>query len=165
MFSLVKPVGSLSDIVRGLGTACGLELLPISLTSSGTTRSGSADSSRSTGGRRLVVHAPAVMDAMVERNLDHFRRRRRAGVAHGAGEIDPVEAEDDIDILQALDALRRERARRAGIERMVGREARADLEIGDDAGIERLGERDARVPGFLAARGAAGQDQAPAWRL
>ena len=80
-------------------------------------------------------------------------------VAHRAGEIDPVEAEDDVDVLQSLDALGRDRARRAGIERMVGRKARADLEIGHHARIERFGERHAGIPGLRIARGAAGENQ------
>ena len=42
---------------------------------------------------------------------------------------------------------------------MIGRESCADFQIADDAGIERFGERDAGVPGFFAARGAAGEDQ------
>ena len=42
---------------------------------------------------------------------------------------------------------------------MIGRESRADFQIGDDARIERLGERNARVPGVDVARGAAGEDQ------
>ena len=37
---------------------------------------------------------------------------------------------------------------RAGMQRMIGRERRADLEVGDDARAEPFGERDARVPGL-----------------
>ena len=55
-------------------------------------------------------------------------------------------------------------AGRAGMQRMIGRERRADLEIGDDARVEPLGERDARVPGFDAARDAAGKDDRAALR-
>ena len=42
---------------------------------------------------------------------------------------------------------------------MIGGKARADFQIADDAGIERLGERHAGIPGLLAARSAAGEDQ------
>jgi hypothetical protein len=80
-------------------------------------------------------------------------------VAQRAGEIDPVEAEDDVG---SSSSLRRSpgrcRARRAGVQRMVGRESRADLEVGHDARAERLGERDARVPGFDRGRRGRHQD-------
>ena len=49
-------------------------------------------------------------------------------------------------------------AGRAGMQRMIGRERRADLEIGDDARVQPLGERDARVPGLDIARRPAGED-------
>ena len=45
----------------------------------------------------------------------------------------------------------REHRRRAEMQRMVGREARAAFEIGDDARAERFGELHARVPGVEAA--------------
>ncbi len=96
---------------------------------------------------------------MVERDLDHFGTRRRSEPAQRAGEIDPVEAQNDIDVFEPLDAFRRHRARRAEIERVVGRKARADFQVAQHARIERLGERDARLPDFRIARGAAGEDQ------
>ena len=41
--------------------------------------------------------------------------------------------------------------------RMVGREAAADLEIGDALGVDRLRQRDAGIPAFDAAGDAADQ--------
>ena len=81
-----------------------------------------------------------------------------AGVPQRAGEIDPVETQDDVGTAQSRDAVGGDIARRAGMQRMIRREARADLEIGHDTGVERLGECDAGVPGFFAARGAPGED-------
>ncbi len=49
-------------------------------------------------GQGLVVHAPAVMQLVIERDLDHLGRRRTAERLQGAGEIDPVEAEDDVGL-------------------------------------------------------------------
>ena len=77
-----------------------------------------------------------------------------------AGEVDPVEAQDHVGGLHR--GLRigpeRGRARRAGMQRMIGREGGADFQFGDDLGVEVLGERDARVPAFDAAADAAHQD-------
>ena len=80
--------------------------------------------------------------------------------AQAAGEVDPVEREDHVGRLERLDRLRdhRVRRRRAGMQRMIGREAAADLEVGDDLGVERLRERDALVPAVEAARHPAHQD-------
>ena len=77
-----------------------------------------------------------------------------------AGEVDPVEAEDDVGLLDRRHQLVvDERRRRADVQRMIGRKGRADLEVGADLGAERLGERDARRPGLRVARQPAGEDQ------
>src|SRR5215472_6334436 len=52
-----------------------------------------------------------------------------------------------------------DRARRTDIERMIGRKARANFEIGDYTGVQRFGKRNARVPRLAAARGSAGKKQ------
>ena len=111
------------------------------------------------GWQSLVVHAPAVVDAVIERNLNDFGAGRDVGDAQRAGKIDPVEAQDDVRATHGLDAVRRQAVRCTGIERMIGRKTRADLEIGGDPGVEGFRERDPVIPGFLAARGAAGQDR------
>ena len=78
--------------------------------------------------QRLMIHAPAVMKLVVERDSDHLRRRRD-GAARGlqrAGQIDPVEAQDHVggsDRLRRF--LHRECRRRAGVQRMIGGEHRA----------------------------------------
>ena len=83
-----------------------------------------------------------------------------AELLEGAGEIDPVEAEDDVGVADRVGRLGRQHdaAGRAGMQRMIGRERGADLEIGDHARAEALGQRDARVPGVEIARDAAGED-------
>ena len=48
---------------------------------------------------------------------------------------------------------------------MIGREARADLQVGDDARAERLGERDARIPAPRLRDDAADQDHGALRRL
>ena len=78
----------------------------------------------------------------------------------GAGDVDPVEAEDDVGGADGVGRFGRQHgaAGRAGMQRVIGREGRADFEIGDDARAQALGQRDARVPGIEIARYAAGQD-------
>ena len=108
----------------------------------------------------LVVHAPAVVQVLVERHLDHGRRRRRAARLERAAEIDPVETEDHVGVLHGGDhVVGREGGREAEMQRMVGRERRADLEVGHDARVERLGKLDALLPVLFLARHAAGEDQ------
>ena len=108
----------------------------------------------------LVVHAPAVVQVLVERHLDHGRRRHAADRLEGAAEIDPVEAEDDVGVLHRGDQIVGGEGRRiADVQRMIGRERRADLEVGGDARVDRLGELDAALPVLDLARHAAGQDQ------
>jgi hypothetical protein len=73
-----------------------------------------------------------------------------------AGEIDAVEIEDDVGIAQG-------RARGFGaaltqMQRMIRWERRAGQRLRDDAGVQRFGERDARVPGFGRAGTASGED-------
>ena len=68
---------------------------------------------------------------------------------------------------QRLLGLRSKRGRsgRAGMQRMIGREGGAELELGDDLGVERLGERDALVPALQAARHPAHEDERVLGRL
>ena len=77
-----------------------------------------------------------------------------------AGDVEPIEAEDDVGVADRVGGFRHRRddARRADMQRMIGGEGGARLEVGDDAGAEALGERDARVPGVEVARDAAGKD-------
>ena len=114
------------------------------------------------GRQALIVHAPAAMDAEVVAHHDHLGGRHavRERALAGAGEVDPVEAEDHVGGAQGLLGLRAERGRsgRPGMQRMIGRERGAELELGDDLGVERLGERDALVPALQAARHPAHQD-------
>ena len=100
----------------------------------------------------LVIHAPAIVDMEVGARLDDLclgrfvpERRPKA-----AAEIDPVEREDHVRVFDGLDCLRNHgiRSRRSGMQRMIGREAASDLEVADDLGIERLGERHPLVPGM-----------------
>ncbi len=110
------------------------------------------------GRQSLMVHAPAVVDAVIERDLNDFRCGGGADGPQRAGKVDPVQAQNDVGVADGRDAVGRDIARCAGVERMIGRETRADLEVGDDAGVERFGKRDAGIPRFLAAGGASSED-------
>ena len=112
------------------------------------------------GRQALVVHAPAVVQVLVERHLDDGGRRRHAAGFEGAAEVDPVEAEDHVGFLDRSDqVVGGKRRREAEMQRMVGRERRADLEVGHDPRVDCFGELDALLPIVFLARHAAGQDQ------
>src|SRR5437868_7108182 len=106
-----------------------------------------------------MIHAPAVVNAMVERNLNYLDRRGRTEKAERSGKVDPIETEHRIHRLEPFDALRRDCARRSDIKWVIGWKTGADLKIGDDARIERFGKRNTRIPGVLAARRASGKQQ------
>ena len=93
-------------------------------------------------------------------HIDDLRlRHSKPNARANAVEVDAVEGEDEIRFLERGDRLGDQRVggRGAGVLRMIGREAAADLEIGDHLGVERLRERDALVPAVEAARDAADQ--------
>ena len=76
-----------------------------------------------------------------------------------AAEIDPIERDDDIGFAQQFARILAEHVEwRTVMRRMIGREHRALLEIGHDAGAEPLGELYARRPVFGFARAAAKHD-------
>jgi hypothetical protein len=103
----------------------------------------------------LMVHAPAIVDLVVDRDADHLGVRGRSLRGfQGAGEIDPVEAEDEIGLAERREAfsIRRQHRRRAEMLRVIGREARADLQVGDDARADRSRQVYARSPRGFAAR-------------
>ena len=108
-----------------------------------------------------MVHAPAIVKLMIQRDRDHLpgRRDRAARRLQRARQIDPVEAQDDIgggDGLPRL--LRQERRRCAEMQRMVGGKYRGAFEIGHHAGAQRLRQRHAIGPFPLAVRAAPHQD-------
>ncbi len=109
--------------------------------------------------QRLVIHAPAVMELMIRRNLDDLCLGRRPRRAQGAGQIDPIEAEDDVGASDDLCGFAggHQQGRFASMERMVGRECRSDLDVGHDARIQMFGDADTRVPGVQSARRAPGE--------
>ncbi len=84
--------------------------------------------------------------------------RRLRGLQR-AGEIDPVEAQDHVGLGERREpfGIGREHRRRAEMAAMIGRKARADLQVGDDPRADRFGKRHARVPCVFAARRAADQ--------
>ena len=96
----------------------------------------------------LVIHAPAIVQDVVERDLDDLGAGKSvAGRAQRPGEIDPVEAEDDVGFGDGLGGVgHREDAGAGDVQRMVGGEGGADLEVGDDAGAEGFGEGETRSP-------------------
>ena len=110
----------------------------------------------------LVLHVGAVVQVLVERAGDDLRRDRAValGLAQRAAEIHPVEREDDVGLAHQLARFLDDRVERLGVVvRIVAREHRALLEVGEHAGAEPLGEPDARLPILVPARAAAEQDQ------
>ena len=91
----------------------------------------------------LVVHAPAIVDLVVDRDTDDLRvRPRRFRGLQRPGEIDPVEAEDNVGLRERCQSLGigGQHRGRAEMQRMIGREARRCLQAGDDARAERFGK-------------------------
>ena len=44
----------------------------------------------------LIVHAPAIVQMMIDRDLHHLGRDVAADTLERAGDVDPVEAENDV---------------------------------------------------------------------
>ena len=96
------------------------------------------------GGRQaLIVHAPAVVELVVERGEDDLGLYLviAIGRLERAAEIDPVEAEDRIGLAQRGEGLgTRLVAGGRALQSVRGREAGAGLGVGQHRGIEGLGE-------------------------
>ncbi len=124
---------------------------------------------RGVGGRqRLVVHAPAVMDILVERAVDHLRLRpfSAAGLLQGAAEVDPVERQDDIGLAHQRAGIGTdEQAGREGVGRVQGGEHGAVLEIGQHPRAQPLDQRHPPVPVRKLVGHAADHQQWPLRRL
>ena len=134
---------------------------PSAALSSATTTSPVAAISHVDGRQRLIFHVGAGVQVLVERAGDDLRRHLAdaLGLAQRAAEIHPVEREDDIGLAHQLARILAEHVeRRTVMRRMIGREHRALLEVGDHAGAEPLGELDARLPELGLARAAAEHD-------
>ena len=79
-----------------------------------------------------------------------------------AGGVDPIQAENNV-------GLRDKRAhlpiwppeRRRRVQRMVGRECRAGLEVAQDPRVQQFGQSHPVGPALGVARNAAGKDQGP----
>ena len=105
-------------------------------------------------GRRqaLVVHAPAAVDMRVERDVDHLRADRR--IAPPAFSVPAVSIQSSARTTSASRSIRRPRRTSPEAPRAAdGRwETPRRLDVGEDARLQLLGERDARFPaGFAAA--------------
>jgi len=84
------------------------------------------------------------------------------GAREDAAEIDPVEAEDHVGLAQHLAHLLADLVEGADrMQRMVGREDRAGLEIGQHRRVQMLGQRNARLPGVRRLAGPAHQHHRP----
>ena len=66
--------------------------------------------------------------------------------------------QDHVGGAQCRHGFKRYVTRRAGMQWVIGREARADFQVSDDAGAERFGERNAGLPRLVVPRGASRQD-------
>jgi hypothetical protein len=110
-------------------------------------------------GQGLVIHAPAIVQLVVEGDLDHLAGRRSAQRPQGASEVDPVEAEDDVGLLEeGRQLVLGEILGCVDMQGMIGGERRPDLEARRHPGADRLGERDPLFPRGDVAGDAAGQD-------
>ena len=117
--------------------------------SAGTAASGSQAMQHVDRRQALVVHAPAVVQMMVDGDLDDLGGDGAAGVLEACrrrSSQSRLRMTSAARIASAASERRRDGAGRAGMQRMIGREGGGDLQIGDDARVEPLGERDARVP-------------------
>ena len=87
------------------------------------------------GRQALVIHAPAVVQHVIERHVDDLGRGLAA--ARGlerAREVDPVEAHDDVRRRDDRGGVGRQDHRgRADVQRVIGRKRGADLEVGDQS--------------------------------
>ena len=102
-----------------------------------------------------MVHRPAVVDVGVERHVDHPRLDpvAEAERLEGAGEVDPVEHEKRVGLAhQVLARAAHPVRRRAGMQRVAGREGSRRLEVGHHARAQHLGETNAAIPALPAAR-------------
>ncbi len=97
---------------------------------------------REIGGRQaLVIHVDAVVQHLVHRNLDDARADVVVPEAllEGARQIHPVEAQDHVGVAHDRGSIGSEKhAGRRGVQRMVGRECGAHLEVGEDPRVQRL---------------------------
>ena len=119
------------------------------------------------GGERLVVHAPAIGHRGIERAADDGRFDRRLGLgvvgatAQIAGEIEPVEADDEIGFGDK-GALARRTLLAARCEKMlpvVGGKAGRVVDARHHRRAGRFGQRDAGVPVGLRPGHAAEQEE------
>src|SRR5665647_2221672 len=49
----------------------------------------------------LVVHAPAIVQVMIERHLDDLGGELAAAILEGAGDVEPIEADDHVGVRMA----------------------------------------------------------------
>ena len=70
---------------------------------------------------------------MIDRHLHDLGRHRAAKTLEGAGDVDPVEAENSVGRPDGVGRFGRQHAAAgaAGMQRMIGREGGADLNVGD----------------------------------
>ncbi len=96
---------------------------------------------------------------MIDRNLDDLGGNTADGLER-ARRVEPVEAEDDVGCANCVGRLGSEHGAtgRASMEIMWGGKRGGDLEIGDNARVQPLGEGDALVPGIDIARCPSGKD-------
>ena len=116
------------------------------------------------GRQRHVIHAPAIVDDVIERHLNdlglRFLRPERG--LEGAAKIHPVEAEDHIGFLDRLKrVLRSARPVGADMQPVVRREGGAHFRVGDHARAQFFRERHAVGPGRIATRHASHHDKRP----
>jgi hypothetical protein len=111
--------------------------------------------------KTLIVHAPATVQLVVERNLDDARTGfATARRLQRPGEIHPIQAEDNVGFRYRAGKRRsQQNARGVDMQRVVRWKRRTDLEVGTDICCESLCQRDTRCPCRQVARYAPDQQQ------
>ena len=103
------------------------------------------------GRQHLIVHAPAMVQRVIERCMNDRRRSIAASFLERSAEIDPIKAHDDIGAGDRSNCVTRQHdARCSEMQSMISRKRRAHFEIGEDARAEALREAHARLPHVFA---------------
>src|SRR5207245_10298825 len=115
-------------------------------------------------GQAEVVHAEAAVyvDVAVSPDDPPADWPIAIDLLERARQVDPVERQDHVGFAYGGGCgLREIGAGRPNVQRMLGREARAGLEVGHHPGAELVGERHPRAPALEGALAAADQPEGP----
>src|SRR5262249_18596706 len=98
----------------------------------------------------LIVHAPAVVQMVIDRYLNNARRRHTGAKCRfqNSGKIQPVETQNNVGLTYRIGGLCSDpyNAGRPDMKLMVGGACSSDLEISGNPRTQTLRKRDARIP-------------------